>query len=150
MAKKLVYLAGGIGGMSYKEANSWREQAIYLLGRAEIECLSPMRGKEHLAGLDEIPSLRGQDRVAWIEPANYIIHRGLSDLKRCDAVLAELTLPDNPYRGTICELVYARLWHKPVVVWSSWAQDSPWIAYHASAVLPTLEECCQAIIDLIA
>jgi len=145
---KLVYLSGAIGSLSYKEAIMWRMKATKLLELAEIRTLDPMRGKEHLADLAEIPALVGQDEVGWINCPNWLVHRDLADIQRCDAMLVELTDLEHPYRGTIMEIVYARLWNKPVIIWSTWASQSPWVAYHATAVCETVEACCDAIKEL--
>lgn len=146
---KIVYLSGAIGGLSYDDAIAWRVRATTMLVLAEIQTLDPMRGKEHLEDLGEIPALITEDKVGWIGSPNWLVHRDLADIQRCDALLVELTEPDHPYRGTIMEMVYARLWNKPVVVWSSWANSSPWITYHSTLVCETLEECCDAVKELL-
>lgn len=147
---KMVYLSGAIGSLSYNEAIAWRMRATKLLGLAEIRTLDPMRGKEHLEGLDKIPALIYEDNVEWMgNSANWLVHRDLADIQHCDAMLVELTEPDHPYRGTIMEIVYARLWNKPVIIWSTWASQSPWIAYHATVVCERLESCVDAIRELL-
>jgi len=146
---KMVYLSGAIGSLSYNKAIAWRMRATKRLGLAEIRTLDPMRGKEHLKDLSEIPALVTEDQVGWINSPNWLVHRDLADIQRCDAMLVELTNLDHPYRGTIMEMVYARLWNKPIVVWSTWASQSPWLAYHATTICETLEDCCEAIKELL-
>jgi len=147
---KLVYLSGAIGSLSYKDAIAWRMRATKLLGLAEIQTLDPMRGHERLEDLDKIPALFYEDNIEWMgNTPNWLVHWGLADIQRCDAMLVELTDPSHPYRGTIMEIVYARFWNKPVIIWSTWASQSPWIAYHATAVCETVEACCDAIKELL-
>jgi len=146
---RLVYLSGAIGGLSYQQAIAWRIKATKILALSEIGTLDPMRAKEHLSDLEKIPALMNQDKEGWIGSSNWLVHRDLADIQRCDAMLVELTNPDWPYRGTIMEMVYARLWNKPVVVWSSFASDSPWLNYHSTWAAETLEECVEAIKELL-
>ncbi len=142
---KVAYLSGAIGGLSYEQASSWRFKAAKILLSYNIACIDPMRGKEHLYDLEKIPSLLGQDKMGWIGSPNWLVHRDLADIGQCDALLTELTDPSHPYRGTLMEMVYARLWNKPVIAWSSWANSAPWLAYHITLTCETLEECCEAI-----
>jgi len=49
MTRPLVYLAGGIAGLSGAEATDWRANTYYALLRYEIDVLDPMRAKKVLS-----------------------------------------------------------------------------------------------------
>jgi hypothetical protein len=66
--------------------------------------------------------------------------RVLSDLawiRRSDALVADLSIPNWPYVGCVCELVYARLYEVPTVVITGENRligDRIWLRYHADFV----------------
>ena len=66
--------------------------------------------------------------------------RVLSDLewiRRSDALVADMAIPDWPYVGCICELVYARWYGVPTIVITGDNQmlgERVWLRYHADFV----------------
>lgn len=112
----IVYLAGGIAGLTGKEATDWRRVAAHYLQLREIETLDPMRAKV----------FRPQERIStdFHDYANRdvfftsrgIMARDFNDVRRCDALLVNLLGLTKPSMGTLMELAWAYAFQKPAVV----------------------------------
>ena len=79
------------------------------------------------------------------------IESDLAWLRRCDALVIDLALEDWSYVGCICELVYAHLWRLPTVVMagSSSIEARPWLRYHATTVVSSLDAAVAALGSVI-
>jgi len=137
---KKVYLCGPINGRTDADCRNWRSQAKALL--APLETLDPMardyRGRETESGVPKI-----------------IVEQDKADIDDCDALLV---LFDRPSVGAAMEIMYARtpLFTRdgfspkrlPVfVVDMSGRPLSPWLSYHATAVFPSLDAACSAVLS---
>lgn len=109
-----VYLAGPIAGLSYEEAVDWRGDARVLLGRHGIAAYSPMRGKAHLMGVEQLDSGHAPEHPVTTYRA--IFDRDRFDVERCDVLLVNLLGADRLSIGTIMEMAWAHLLRKPVVL----------------------------------
>lgn len=69
--------------------------------------------------------------------ARALVEFDLSLLRRCDAVLMDMTIPNRNYVGCTAELVYAHLWRIPAVVYvgATGNDRRHWLRYHASHVV---------------
>lgn len=118
--KGSIYLAGAITGLSYEDARyGWRsvfaraiDDALEAGGqsRGEVGILSPMRGKDHIAGYsDNDNPITGHIASEYVEHAmstgKGIVARDRWDTKRCDVVVANLldTAPGAVSIGTCIE-----------------------------------------------
>lgn len=115
--KPLVYLAGGIAGLSGDAATTWRYQTAMVLSDRGIETLDPMRAKIVLAQQDRIST----DFHDYAQHGAFFTSRGImtrdfNDVKRCDALLVNLIGTTKPSLGTIMELAWAFALQKPAVV----------------------------------
>jgi nucleoside 2-deoxyribosyltransferase len=123
---RTVYLAGPISGKSYDGATEWRQGFDVMLGdlvasmpsNVTVECLSPMRGKAFLAGLENLghspEEMAGyQNAMASMEG---ILSRDSHDVETCDAMLVNVLDADTVSQGTVFELGMAYAWRKPVVM----------------------------------
>jgi nucleoside 2-deoxyribosyltransferase len=120
----VVYLCGGINGLSDADCKDWREAAKSLL---TCDTLDPMRH-----------DYRGIEDRVWTE----IVAHDLADIQNSDAVLVNAT---RPSWGTAMEIVYARNMEKPVVAFVQPGQPvSPWLKYHCS-VVESLEDACALV-----
>lgn len=113
-----IYLAGPINGCTDAEANDWRTA----VKKIHPDCLDPMardyRGKE-------------------AESVNAIVEGDKADIDQCDAVLVYF---EKPSVGTAMEVLYAWERKTPVVVINrSGKPVSPWLVYHACAVVDSIE-----------
>ncbi|MGE4486337.1 MAG: nucleoside 2-deoxyribosyltransferase [Synergistaceae bacterium] len=117
MFKPTVYLGGPIAFCKDDECVSWRERAKREQGD-KFKFLDP---------------LRRDYRGVEIENVEKLVQDDLKDIGNSHALLIGHTRPST---GTAMEIVYAHMAGKPIVVY---AEDlstvSPWIIYHASAVL---------------
>lgn len=105
-----VYLAGPIAGLTFNQAQSWRDHFESLMP-AEIVCYSPLRGKEGavagVAGTAPNGHPLATDRA--------IMARDHHDCRTADLIVAHLAGAGRVSIGTCMELAWAHALHKPVV-----------------------------------
>jgi nucleoside 2-deoxyribosyltransferase len=132
-----VYLAGPITGTSYDGCTDWREYVQSQLPPS-IEGVSPMRGKDHLRGVE---SIKGYGEHPFSTPKG-ITTRDRFDVTRCDAILVNFDGAQRVSIGTVMEIAWADMLRKPIVV--VMGEDNP--HYHAMIreaagfIVPTLDE----------
>ncbi len=127
----MIYLCGPVEKTSPDEAFYWRDRVIQEFGNI---CLDPTRNIRDKFDI----SIEFSDSKLEV---NEIVHVDLSDVYNCSIVLANYSDASKQYIGASMELAYARMWHKKIIIWSNWAQDHPFLAYHATIILPELQEC---------
>ena len=71
-----------------------------------------------------------------------IVEGDLDDIRSCDAVLADFTVPDE---GTAMEAWYAHGIGKRVVAYTGGAKPHPWTVYVSNAVCTDLGEAVSAL-----
>jgi nucleoside 2-deoxyribosyltransferase len=130
LQKPYIYLAGSAS----KDTDfrvKWRADAAKML--PSFKPLSPFREKP--AAYDDTYT------------PGEIVDRDVDDIKRSRIVLAEMIFPDYNYIGTSMELVYAKQFQVPVVIWTDVPRikNHYWNRYHSVKILPTLEKCCEYI-----
>lgn len=119
--KPLVYLAGGIAGLTGAEMLDWRVKAGNDLAVRGVETLNPMRAKESLVvGATGVNRL-GHDFRAYEKRGAFFTSKGImtrdsTDVRRADALLVNLLGLTKPSLGTVMELGWAFMLNKPVVV----------------------------------
>lgn len=128
LGKKVIYLAGGINGLSDWEATGWRSEAKRWL--SDFVILDPMerdyRGKE-------------DENVAEI------VDGDKKDILGSHRVLLMAT---RPSWGTAMECHFCWVNKKPVyAVVPDGIPVSPWLRYHSYAIYPTLRDACLAVAD---
>lgn len=115
--KPIVYLAGGIAGLSGADATNWRWEAHLALAGHAIETLDPMRAKSLLALQERISTdFHDYEKNGAFFTSRGIMTRDFNDVKRCDALLVNLLGLTKPSLGTIMELAWAYALRKPAVV----------------------------------
>lgn len=124
MAIAIVYLCGGIHGLSDGECQDWRAVAKDRLPLT----LDPMRR-----------DYRGREDACVAE----IVEQDLEDICNSNIVLVNAV---RPSWGTAMELVYARNAGKQIVAFvTAGAPVSPWLRYHCSYICSTLDAALDAI-----
>ena len=118
-AVMVIYLCGGINGLSDADCRDWREVAKSLLTG---ETLDPMRR-----------DYRGRED----ESVDAIVREDLEDIHASFYVLVNAT---RPSWGTAMEIAYAYTMRRPIVAFVGEAPVSPWLRYHCGAIFKTLEE----------
>jgi nucleoside 2-deoxyribosyltransferase len=115
-----VYLAGPIFQCTDAEASDWRKDVELKLGPAFI-CLDPMAR-----------DYRGREA----ECVKEIVEGDKADIDAADVLLVNHVKPSV---GTSMEILYAFERGKPVVIVAA-LPASPWLHYHARALVPTIDE----------
>lgn len=119
-----IYLCGPINGCSDSECNSWRDEARLHFS----DTLDPMRR-----------DYRGREG----DCVNEIVELDKKDVDDCDIVLANCPKPSY---GTSMEIMYAYMTGKSVVsVVPDLAKTSPWLIYHSTVVIESLEDAFKSI-----
>lgn len=125
MPENYTYLCGGINGLDDAQCKNWREVAKSLL---LTPTLDPMR--RDYRGVEN-------DSVADI------VFGDVSDITASKYVLVNAT---RPSWGTAMEVRIARAeCGLEVVSFVGGAVVSPWLQFHSSQIVKTVEEACEVI-----
>lgn len=108
----LLYCAGPITGVSYGESTDWREYVAQKLP-AFIKAVSPLRGKEYLAG--EV-NLKDTYEEYPLSCQKGITCRDRMDVMRCDMLLVNFLGAKRVSIGSVMEIAWADAWRKPIVL----------------------------------
>lgn len=123
-----VYLAGPIFGCSSDEISKWREYVKEALG--EKQCYDPYAENVEFHGKEQ-------------ENTAAIVTTDKKAISESDILLANCWQPSY---GTIMEILCAySLGLKVLVVFPSDQPLSPWLHYHADAIVPTVDEAIERI-----
>ncbi len=151
-----VYLAGPIAGCTWDETNDWRIWVEEEL--PEVECLTPLRGKDFLKALRKVPlgsapkqsaEFAHDSLDAAISSQHAIVVRDHWDVMNADLLFVNL-LPSKdiglPSIGTMFELAWAWKFNKPAVVamQKGSPNDHPFVREAAYVVVPTLRQAVSA------
>lgn len=121
---KRVYLAGPIFGSSDAECRDWRERV-----KAHWpQCVDPM-----------VRDYRGLEDEAYED----IVENDKADIDTCGTMLVYFSKPSV---GTSMEMLYA--WErriKIVLLVNPATKLSPWLRYHATVIVHTLQEALDAL-----
>lgn len=121
---KTVYLCGPINGRSDDDCRNWREEAKNWLLSYRDPMVRDYRGRELEPGI-----------------AAEIVENDKLDIGECDALLVYY---DAPSVGTAMEILYAYEREIPVVVINKSAKPlSPWLIYHATEIVDTLDKAIE-------
>ena len=127
----VVYLAGKMTGLPVKSASQWRIKAAQELGRdLDFAVLNPVQTEFTTGGIER-----------------EIVGCNKFQIRNSDVILAELDHEDVSI-GTVCEIVFAHMLGKPVVVWGMAFNVvcHPWVKQHTTARFNTLEEALKYIL----
>jgi nucleoside 2-deoxyribosyltransferase len=127
-----IYFARGVDGLPKSEVTRPAARARKLLAKYGLTLIDPVDSSRKLK-------------------AGEIVASDLHHLKECDAVLMDMTVAGRNYIGCCCELVYAYLWRKPVLVYvgTSGNEKRHWLRYHASKVCRTQAQAIAALVKLV-
>ena len=112
MKNYLIYLAGPIAGLNYKESTDWRQYVIDNTDSA-IECLSPLRKKQYLKNCG---NLEGTFDKWPLSTQRGIYARDRFDCHRSDLVLVNLMEAKTVSIGTCMEIAWAAQNNTPIVL----------------------------------
>jgi len=117
-----VYLAGPITGLSYDEATDWRGDAREWLAEHGINGLSPMRDKEYLSHIHNLPALKNAKedyeyaQLGVMSTSRAIMTRDHFDCTRCSVLLVNLLGARRISIGTVMEIAWAWMARIPIVL----------------------------------
>ena len=132
-----IYLAGMISGNKIKECAEWRKKVRehYMMQSWDIVWLDPLNGKEFA----EITA----DGLKSDVPAEAIFDRDLLSVKEADLLIVNLETfgETRAPLGTICELAWAGLLRKPIVLITKDKSiiEHPFVKRMASWVVPDID-----------
>lgn len=148
MARRVVYLSGQIGGLTFEAASAGRDKAADLLHRAKWDTLDPMRGYQILSTLDDAPIQDNDTKRLLGVTDQAILQRDEDDIRRSDVIL--IFTGDTPTWGTAFEWQMAYSLKKPIVVIASLnarAREHPWCRSMASYFAESIEEAVRFITE---
>lgn len=113
-----VYLSGPITGLTFKQAESWREHAAHrLLTEGGFEIRDPLRGKAAslLPGSRQQLAYKNYPKIPEMTGKAFVM-RDHWDVESCDAVLCNLIGAKAVSIGSVFELAWAMDMHKLIVI----------------------------------
>lgn len=116
MQEKLLYLAGGITGLTFEQATAWRREVA---GKCPswLKALSPLRGKEFIHQLTAQGDGKVADHYAHVlATPKGIVGRDRNDVRRCDAILVNFLGATTVSIGTVMEVAWADAFGKPIIM----------------------------------
>lgn len=112
----VVYLAGPITGLDFKGCTDWRVQAKAELANAQINAVSPLRGKDFLKAFGKLSgTCEGYGDVSPLSSPRGIMTRDRFDAMRCDVLLVNLLGAERVSVGTVMEIAWADAKRTPIV-----------------------------------
>lgn len=138
--KPVVYLAGKMAGLDYKDMTGWRDKASATLRANGFEIMDPTSTVTE----SQFKELANGDNKT---PSNEVVDNNIYQILHSDVILAELNF-SPPSIGTSGEIIFSAIASKPVIAWGkSGVEEHPWIKKHLSAHRATLEEALEHIIQ---
>ena len=124
-----VYLCGPIYGLNHDEKHKWRQEVFSILNKNDFMLLSPMRRNF---------------RENELHSQNEIVQLDKADIINTDILLVNAT---KPGWGTAMEILFGFIHHKVIVSFTNkpFKETSPWLAFHSTRVVETLDEACNYI-----
>ncbi len=136
---KAIYFARAMEGLSRSDILLHYAEVDKVLSQIGLRLINPFQEKNFLVG---------QGCEAEIDKEAYrIVRDDLERLRQADILLVDLSIPKHSYIGCVCEIVYAYLLEKPVVVYVGDSDNGSrlWLHYHATYICATLEEAIDYI-----
>lgn len=113
----VVYLAGGIAGLTGAEARRWRDTARECFQVYGLEVRDPMR--DSWAFHDDYvisPDFNDYKNLSMFLSSRAIMSRNFNDIRQSEVLLVNLLGAPRPSLGTVMELGWAYALQKPTVV----------------------------------
>jgi hypothetical protein len=141
--KMTVYLAGPIDGVPGAESSGWREKIKEAI--PDINFLDPLRRK--WTGFDyELGQWKTPEGSSDVTVYTEIVEYDKEDISKSNVVVV---YHDRPSVGTSMEILYA--FDRGIYVLTIGCTGkplSPWILYHSSKVVGTVDEAIETLREL--
>lgn len=112
----IVYCAGPITGLTLKDCTDWRIKVKADLANAQINAVSPLRGKDFLAEFGKLSGTAAEyGHVSPLASPRGIMTRDRFDATRCDVLLVNLLGAERVSIGTCLEIALADSKRTPIV-----------------------------------
>jgi hypothetical protein len=110
---KNVYLGGPIGGLTWHEANSWRNSVTSLL--APLNCLSPLRPLNGVSQFDCNPTFNEHVNDDQVLPFHVFHKRDYEDVDSSQMLLFNFIGAKRKSIGSACEIARGYYRQTPMV-----------------------------------
>lgn len=136
---KKIFFAYGMDDLTGKEIFDGTKKITALLRELNFDITS---GRKNDALVQENCSLK--------EASKIIVEKDLDDLKKCDVLLVDYSIPDRNYVGCTFEMAYAYFWKKVIIVYvgDSGNEKRMFLQYHANHICKNLEELRDILSDM--
>ena len=133
-----VYFASGMENMSLEEVRARYLKTADLLESHGFEMVNRRVQERYF-----------DQPCNSIERIRQVVEDDLKALRECDLLLVDYSIPDRNYVGSTCEIVYAHLWGKPVVVYVEESNNDQrcWLRYHATYICKTLSQALKYMVS---
>ena len=130
-----VYFARAMDGLPGAEIARNYAEVGSLLNNKGMSLVNPFKEEDYVPR-EDLPA-NDIDREA-----KRIVEQDLKRLRNADVLLLDIALAHQCYFGGACEMVYARRWHKLIVVYEGDSGNGSrlWLRYHADHVCRDLSE----------
>jgi len=132
-----VYFASAIENQSFDEVQARYVQVANLLESRGFQMTNRNIQDRYLQ--------QSCDSVARMRE---VVEYDLETLRQSDLLLVDYSIPNRNYVGCTCEIVYAYLWRKPVIVFVGQSNNGQrgWLRYHANYVCETVSQALEYMV----
>jgi hypothetical protein len=135
-----MYLAGPIAGLTYGDANEWR-QGVADIMPDHVHCLSPLRGKDFLSDDEEIQTSEYSFHPLTTDKG--LTRRNMFDINRSRIIFINLIAAKTVSIGTMIELGALKSQTGKLIILAMEEgniHDHPMVRELADYVVPTIGE----------
>ncbi|MFX0196173.1 MAG: hypothetical protein ACFFCW_08625 [Candidatus Hodarchaeota archaeon] len=138
---KKVYFAQRMDGLSIDEVRANYEKFKAALAAEDVSLINPA---EHVFFCTQ-PATTPKSEVARI------VKHDLFLLRQADALLVDYSVEGWNYVGCTCEIAYAHLWGKPIVVFTGGSANAEriWLRHLATRICDTLDDTTLAVLNVL-
>jgi len=133
-----VYLAGGIEGLTYEEATTWRNYVKSSLIPCNIDCLDPTRRTSFIENKSTFTLTNNSGRI---------FKSDLQDIHYSSVILADLrdSMAGKKW-GTVCEIAHAHTKNKIIICIMDADQfEHPFIVQYATEIHHNINSAIEAV-----
>jgi hypothetical protein len=147
MAKKALFLAGPLTGVSYNDALAWRKYVESKLP-ADVIAFSALRGKGHVTNERVLKDTYPEHLLSTPQGT---ITRDRYDVSRCDALFVNFLNSDKVSIGTIMEMAWADARRIPIILAmeAGNVHDHAFVRQVAGFVTDNLDKAIQTAVDVV-
>lgn len=135
---KKIFFAHGIDGLTDEEIINNTQKITALLRKLDFKVIS---GHTNNNLIPKGCSSQEKNKI--------IVDNDLNDLKKCELLLVDYSIPNRNYVGCTFEMAYAFNWGKRIIVYvgDSGNEDRIFLQYHATHICKDLEKLRNLLIE---